>query len=389
MTNTAQAARILVVDDDDTTARLIEVLLSEAGYRVTVAPSGELAFEDAERHPPDLAILDVMLPGMDGYTLCRMLRQSPPTRSLPILMLTAQGDTEDKLAGFDAGADVYLTKPFAPAELVYRIRGLLGRGQIAPPRAPQPKSRAPGQRIAVFGAKGGVGKTTIAVNLAIALAAGASSSVVLVDGDLTFGDVSVHLNLTPTRTILDLLERVEDLDREVFNQALIRHDSDVRVLLSPFRPEQAERVTPEHIQAILDSLACYYDYVVVDCPASYDDVTLAILENADRVLIVVTPEIGPVKNTGVFLDLAAEIGIAEDKLMLVLNRANSEVGISAGEIENTLRVALPFHLNSGGRPVVLSVNRGRPLLLEHPQHPFSLGIKKIAQAVRVPVAAKT
>lgn len=381
--------RILLVDDDAAIANLLRTLLTGLGYQLTVARTGEEALTQAQRQPPDLVLLDVLLPGMDGYTLCRKLRQHPATCNVPILMLTARAETADKLAGFNAGADDYLTKPFEPQELVYRVRALLARAHPSPPFAEQGyrhESRQ-GRIVAVFGAKGGVGKTTIAVNLAIALARDGKTQVALMDGDFFFGDVGVHLNLSPSRSIVDLLEHVDDLDEIVLNRVLIRHESGVRVLLAPYHPEQAEQIGEEHVRKILRALAAAFDCLVVDCQASYDDLTLTILEQADQIMLVLTPEIGPVKNTSVFFDLAAKIGIEQSRIQLVLNRADSEVGIAPSEIERALQKPVVLRLKSGGRAVVLSVNRGLPIVMHQPQHPFSQQILRVAEVVRMPVHA--
>lgn len=382
MSQTA-ATRILAVDDDPTIGKLLTLVLTQSGYQVTVANTGEQALQLAAEHPPDLAILDVMLPGLNGYAVCRQLRQNPATNLLPILMLTAQGETRDKLAGFEAGADDYLTKPFEPSELAYRVKALLARSQM-PSILAVNKPVQRGKRWAVFGAKGGVGKTTLAVNLAIALARVRTLRVALVDTDFEFGDISAHLNLAPSRTILDLIPRVDDMDERLTAQVLIRHESGVHVLLGPYRPEQAERVTPAALEKILTYLTETYDFVITDCASNYDERTLTQLEQADQIVMVLTPEIGPVKNTSTFLELAEKIGIPAHRLRLVLNRANSEVGIAAPEIERALQKPVPLRLMSGGRPVVISVNRGKPILLEQPQHPFSQQVARIADTLRTP-----
>src|SRR5581483_2433202 len=221
--------RILVVDDDPTITKLVSLVLMQTGYNVTTAATAEEGLALAKRLSPDLAILDVMLPGMDGYTLCRKLRENSSTSLMPILMLTAQAETRDKLAGFNAGADDYLTKLFDLVELVYRIKALLARSQMPNMLARTQTQR--GKLWSVFGAKGGVGKTTLAVNLAVTLTRQPNLRVALVDTDLEFGDIGAHLNLAPSRTIMDLVLRLDDIDQELLDRVLIRHESGVKVLL--------------------------------------------------------------------------------------------------------------------------------------------------------------
>lgn len=374
--------KILVVDDDPQIRKLLQLILQQAGFHVTAATNGAEAFKLATAHPPDLAILDVMMPGMDGYTLCRQLRQAPTTNLMPILMLTAQSETRDKLAGFSAGADDYVTKPFESQELLFRVRALLARSQM--PSAGAGKPTQQGQIIAVFGGKGGVGKTVVAVNLAIALAKTRDARVALVDADFWFGDVGAHMNLSPSRTILDLVPRYTELDEELLHRVMMRHESGVHVLLGPYHPEEAERIPSESLGQIVQTLADTFDFVILDCPTSYDERNLTLLESADRIVMVLTPEIGAVKNTSTFFELAEKLELPLGKMQVVLNRANSEVGIAAAEIERALQKPIPMRLASGGRVVVSSVNRGKPLVMEQPKHPFAQQVMRLAELVRTP-----
>lgn len=373
---------ILVVDDDPQIRKLLQLILQQAGFHVTTATNGAEAFQLATAHPPDLAILDVMMPSMDGYTLCRQLRQAPTTNLMPILMLTAQSETRDKLAGFNAGADDYVTKPFESQELLSRVRALLARSQMPSVGAGKPIER--GQVIAIFGGKGGVGKTVVAVNLAVALAKTSDARVALVDADFWFGDVGAHLNLSPSRTILDLVPRYNELDDELLGKVMIRHESGVRVLLGPYHPEDAERIPSDALQQIVQTLADTFDFVILDCPTSYDERNLTVLESADQIVVVLTPEIGAVKNTSTFFELAEKLELPTGKMRIVLNRANSEVGIAAAEIERALQKPIPMRLTSGGRVVVSSVNRGKPLVMEQPKHPFAQQVMRLAALVRTP-----
>lgn len=368
-------ARILVVDDDRPMAELLRRILTNEGYEVDVAYEGQEAIEKSRKGNWSLVLMDVRLPGMDGYTICRTLRQNPSTHYLPILMLTSAGDIADKIAGFEAGADDFVTKPFQPKELVYRIGSLLARAAAT---HSNPPPSAAGKIIALFSSKGGVGKTTIATNLAVALRQQSNRRVALVDADFYFGGVGVHLNLPNVRTLLQLMAEMEGDDPSVVEKVMIPHPSGVRVLLSPFQPEEVDQVTTRHIEKVLDFLAQQYDFVVVDCQPSYDERMLKVLEKADEILLVVTPEVGPLKNTSLFLQWSHKLGYSQDKISVVLNRYNSNVGIGPEEIERTLQHEVTFRLISGGRPVVMSVNQGVPLVIEQPDHPFCMQVYRIA-----------
>ncbi|MGB9738854.1 MAG: AAA family ATPase [Chloroflexus sp.] len=222
----------------------------------------------------------------------------------------------------------------------------------------------------MFGAKGGVGKTTNAVSLALAIRLRTRKRVIIGDADRNFGDVAVHLNIAPTRSIVDIVRGGDEIEQEMVTQVLLSHPSGLQALPAPPRPEEAELVNVEHITWILDLLAVSADYVIVDCQTSYDDRTLSVFDRADHVLLVITPEIGPFKNTSLFLNLANQLGIDQQAISIVLNRANSGVGIGVGEIERVLRRRINLHVISGGQPVVTAVNRGTPLILEQSKHPF-------------------
>ena len=118
------AQRVLVVDDDETVSDVVRRYLEREGYEVDIAADGQSGLEQALASPPDLMVLDLMLPGLDGVEVCRRLRQA---HSLPVIMLTARGDTDDRIAGLEVGADDYVTKPFSPRELTARVGAVLRR----------------------------------------------------------------------------------------------------------------------------------------------------------------------------------------------------------------------------------------------------------------------
>ncbi len=368
--------RILLVDNDAATFDLVVSAVKNDGAQVTQARTGEEAFAKSARELPDVAIVEAALPGMDGYTLVRNWRQNESTRSLPILMLSSKTEVADKLLGFEAGVDDYMTKPFPPQELSYRVKSLLARSRMTAAGGPPAKKR--GLVVAIFGTKGGVGKTTLAVNLAVALRRRTQARIVLVDADFFFGDIPLHLNLAPTTTVMDLVKRMDQLEPELIEKVLVTHSSGVRVLLPPTQPELAEQITAQHMERLLEALRDLYTFILVDCHPNYDDRNLQILEQADQILFVVRPELGPLRNMGVFLNLVFKLGLPPNKIHIVLNRAGSRSGIEVEQIERSFKSRVEFRLMSGGRAVVTSVNRGIPIVIENPKHKLSKQIVTIA-----------
>jgi pilus assembly protein CpaE len=367
------------------TARM-RVLLSRQGFDVTHAATAEGAYDLAVRQSLNLVIVTVELSGTSGLELVRRLRQNPATRALPILVLGTQNRPEDRVAIYEAGADDFIPKPFQSEELVYRVKGLIARAPQATSTKPQSLGR--GRIITVFSSKGGTGKTTIAVNVAVTMRKRMNKRVILFDADFFFGDLNIHLNLPSVRTIIDVVRSGDEITSALIEPMLSTHGSGLRVLLSPQHPEDAELVTARHVMQILEVLSATYEYIIVDCHTSYDDRTLAVLEHSDYILMVATPELGAVENTVLFFDLANKLAIPPERIHLVLNRFNTNVGIEQKEIERTLRRPVEFRLPSGGRPVALSLNRGVPLILERPDHPLAQTIVKMAEDVfKAPVTA--
>jgi pilus assembly protein CpaE len=377
--------RILIVNDDPTASELMRLILTNEGYQTIIVTTAEEGYEEILTRPLNMAILDtaigmtgdLVMSGMDSFTLCRRIRQHPPTRNLPILMLTVGSTMADKMSVFEAGADDLLPKPFQPQELIYRVKSLLVRAAATVPPPTQQRKR--GAVIAFFGTKGGVGKTTVAVNLAVTLQQRTRKKVILFDGDFFFGDVGVHLNLTGGASVTDIVKHGSVLEPSFVDQTLITHSSGLQVLLGPHDPSEAELIAAEHVKNILDFLSGVYDYVVVDCPSNYDDRTLMLLEQATDIMLIVTPEVGPIRNAKVFFELVSNMGMLASKIHIVLNRSNSNVGIEAGGIERTLQHQVEFRLDSGGRQVARSVNHGVPLVIEQPDHPVAQQIFRLAQ----------
>jgi pilus assembly protein CpaE len=354
------AAKILVVDDDPNVQRLLQYTLKQEGYEVVIAADGAEGFRLWGAEAPDLILLDVMLPKLDGYQVATKIRtEEGATGHVPIIMLTAEREVEQKVRGLRAGADDYLIKPFHPAELLARIKSLLARF------APQETlvGRPPlGRVLALYGAKGGVGTTTIAINAAIALHRELGRKVCLVDGNLQFGDHRVFLDLGLDRkSIVDIVS-APSIDLDLVKQVLVRHDSGVDLLLAPPSPETAELVTPAHLPAILDLLRSLYDYVIVDIDKRLDDVNLGILDAAETVFVVMTADLSCLKNVRLVLETIGHLGYEAGKVELVLNRSNAFTGINVKNAEGALKRTIEYQVVNEYRGAISALNTGAPFM---------------------------
>jgi len=239
-----------------------------------------------------------------------------------------------------------------------------------------------GQVIAVFSPKGGVGRTTVAVNVAVAAATELGKSVVLMDGSFQFGDVGVLLNLNPkNKSIADLVPELEAGEADSLDTFVINHSAGVRVLLAPPSPEMAELITPAGVRKVIEGLRRGHDLVIIDCTSWFNETTLAILDAADIVLTLLSLEITSIKNMRLFLEVAEQLGYDQNKVKLVLNRADSSLGIRVSDVESSIGRKVDHTIVSDGRSVVYALNRGVPFFLSNREAQVSQDILLLAQSL--------
>jgi pilus assembly protein CpaE len=226
-----------------------------------------------------------------------------------------------------------------------------------------------------------VGRTTLAVNLAVAMAGEQRQSVTLVDGSFQFGDVGVLLNLNPkNKSIVDVVADPTSTDEDLVDTTLINHSTGIKVLLAPPSPEMAELITVDQVRRMMGRLRDTNDFTVVDLWPHFNDVSLALLDMSDVVLTILTLEITNIKNIRLFLEVAEQLGYG-DRLKLVLNRADSAFGIRVADVENSVGRKIDHQVVSDGRTVVYALNRGVPFVWSNSQAPVSEDILKISRAL--------
>ncbi len=391
----ADQIRVLVVDDIPETRDHLTKLLGFEGDIDVVgsAASGREAVEMAVRLNPDVVLMDINMPDMDGITATEQLSSSAPNTA--VVMMSVQGEADYLRRSMLAGAREFLVKPFSSDELTASIRQVSARERskqnrmaVAPavssngagPR--DGESREPGLIVAVFSPKGGVGRTTVAVNLAVAAATELGKRVAIMDGSFQFGDVGVLLNLNPkSKSIADLIPELDVGELDSIDTFLIDHSAGIRVLLAPPTPETAEMITAAGVRKVLESLRQNHDLVVVDCTAYFNDTTLAILDSADVILTMLSLEITSIKNMRLFLEVAEQLGYENGKVRLVLNRADSALGIRVADVEHSIGRKVDETVVSDGRSVVYALNRGVPFFLSNREAQVSQDILRLARSV--------
>lgn len=235
-----------------------------------------------------------------------------------------------------------------------------------------------GQVITVFSTKGGAGKSVLATSLAVELARRSDEPVCLVDADLQFGDVAVMLKLTPHHTIVDAVSVLDRMDPALLDSLLVTHEpSGLRVMPAPLEPAFADQVGAAEMVAIVEMLRSFCSYVVVDTPAYFNDVVLGLVEVSDRVVLVAGMDIPNVKNVKIGLQTLRLLNTPMEKLLLVLNRANSKVKLDVGEVERTLQVKADVLIPSDVC-VPTAVNKGEPVVLHAPKSGVTKAVQQLA-----------
>ena len=395
--------RILIVDDiADTRENLAKLIGFEPDMEVAAtAGGGQEAVNLAKQHRPHVILMDINMPDMDGITATEIISNTVPES--PIIMMSVQGEQDYLRRSMLAGAREFLVKPFSADELINSIRHVhelekVRRARYAPV-APIPApgaaaaaaaaaGRETGKIITFFSPKGGVGRTTISTNLAVALHQLTGKPVVLVDGSLPFGDIAVILNMSPkAKTIADLIGSFETADSDVVESILVQHSTGIKVMLAPPTPESTELITGAHIKHVLELLRERYAYIVVDTWPSFQEQVITMLDVADVILTLMTLEITSLKNVRVFMEVVEKLGYDEAKVQLVANRNDSSGGIKASDVEASLGRKIPHTIVSDGRTLVLAVNRGVPFVISHRDSQVAKDIFALAQRVATAEAA--
>lgn len=381
----AEKIRIMVVDDiAKVRSNLRQLLELEPEIEVVgEAANGEEALILGRQCNPDLVIMDIGMPVMDGIQATEIMTVELPQTA--IIILSCQDEGEYLRKAMAAGARDYITKPPGREELLQTIhrvyelekRRRQNQDSVLGPRLEKPSE--PGKIFSVFSTKGGVGKSIIAVNLAVAIAQLTHKKIAIVDLDLQFGDIALLFDLLPRRTISDLVGEADCLESRVLNGYLIKHSSAVRVLPAPLRPEYAEVVHVEQVRDILGVLKDNYDYIIVDTHQFFDDLTLSVLDISDSIIMVTTPDILTVKNIKLALEAIRLLNYEPQKIKLVLNRVFTENNISIKDLEEHLNFPIVHSIPNDGKLVVGSCNLGVPFQISHPKAFISKSIMKLAQ----------
>lgn len=386
--------RVMLVDDIAETRDTIRRLLQfESDIEVVAdARTGREGIELAKKHQPHVVLMDINMPDMNGIEATeQIVKQVPRTQ---IIILSVQADPDYMRKAMIVGARDFLTKPPNSDELIATIRRMHEAWKARASQISGPAVAATGDGgstgtgtregkvITVYSPKGGSGTTTVATNLALALQSGMrNSQVLLIDGDLRFGDVGIFLNIDSAKfTFYDVATGVDALDNEFLSNVLIRMENNLRVLVAPHTPADADAITSEQIKKAIAIFKRLFDYIVVDTASEMTDATLTFVENADRVILLTTPDIPSIAGARKFFEVLQVLGYPEQQVFFAVNRVD-KTGITPKDISDSLKHAVRAQLPFDHYGVLLSINRGQPLVLNSKASPVSDAIKRLAASM--------
>ncbi len=357
--------KVIIVDDSVETRNNVKLLLSFE-KRIEVigeAENGEEAVFITKEAHPDIVLMDINMPVMDGIKATEEISLSVPEST--VIIMSVQGEQEYIRKAMAAGARDFLNKPFTGDDLA---RTILRTYDIESRRREHTTTAKVHEEIkstvvTVFSTKGGVGKTTIASNLAVAIARSTKKKVALIDLDLQFGDIAIMLNVSVKNTISDLIKEINQLDRDLMDEYLVTHFSGVRVLPAPIKPEYAEYITAAHLEKIVNTLKESYHYVIIDTSASFHETVLSSLDMSDRILFVSTLDLPTIKNIKSGLDIMETLHYPKEKIKIILNKASEQFGIKYKDFENTLKYPIWAFIPEDSQTVITSANKGFPFVM--------------------------
>lgn len=370
------AEKILIADDEKQDRKELGEHLTRRGYQVKAVDDGLEALKSIRDDPPHLLISDVDMPYINGFELVRRLRHDHRTARLPIVMLSTRRAHQDILTAYAEGADEYIPKPVEMAIVEAKIEALLRRTKPAVEKTERP----PGKTIAFLRAKGGVGATSLAVNVAVALASSGTHRTAILDLNLEFGNAALLMNVRPRLALSDIAQMpADEVDDATFAQLLAAHGSGATVTVGAAVPEHAELVGAALVGQVVDRLRRQADLVLMDMPATFSQTTLAAIDAADLLIVITTPHIGALKSTVDLLAVLAKLRIPAERTVLLLDRVAS----GGASNEEAARVF--------GRKIELVVphmplmdeaaTRGLPLVEWHPDSSGAAQLRELAAKV--------
>ena len=377
--------KILIIDDDVDTLRLVGLMLQRQGYEISAASNGSQGLAKALEERPDLILLDVMMPDMDGYEVARRLRKNPVTLTVPILMFTAKTQLDDKVTGFEVGADDYLTKPTHPTELQAHVKALLARSaQKEPTEVVTAPHEQHGYVIGVLSARGGLGVSSLASNLAASIYTRTQADVILAELTPGQGTLGMDLGSPHQKGLTELLRgTMAEVTREKVESCLSTHNSGLKLLLASENPRDVTLTSQvQNYEAIIARLSTLARFIILDMGNGLPAFVQKILPMCSEQIIVVEGVPGTIQHTKLLIDEMADLKIDRKKISVVLNnRMRTEAQMQLTQVQEKLGHSIAATLTPAPETFLQATRMQTPAVISQPTNMTSQQFLKFADSV--------
>jgi pilus assembly protein CpaE len=377
----ARNPRVIVIDQDQVARSEVQKMLALSGFAVLgEAGYGIEAVSLAKETEPDVVIISIEEPMVRALQTVEAVADLLPQS--PIVTYSSVKDPASMRKAMLAGVSDYLITPVREEDLINSVHSVLAQEERRQARisGEMDEPVACGTVLTVFGAKGGIGKTTISTNLAAALVQKTNQSVVVVDLDTRFGDVAILMDMPVERSIADLAQPEEEINRELLQDCLYTHNTGVTILPAPVRPTDWRSIHAGHIERVVTLLAQTYDYVILDTPGTFNDIVARSLELATLVLLVATVDMASLKDTLLAIDMLRSWNYPQEKVKLVINATNEASNVQPQEVRRMLGRevfwSIPYDRN-----ISTSTQLGMPVVVTKPNAKASESLIELAYAL--------
>lgn len=374
--------RVLLIDDEQFYFKLLQKALKEPEYQLEYAKSGNEGLAKIASFEPEILVVDLKLPELDGFEILNRLRRDPKFGYIPVIVITSKDELSEKLKAFELGADDYLVKPFQPEELVARMGILARRGRAMQMVQKEASTVSDATVVTVHSLRGGLGCSSIVVNLGLAFHKLWGKQTLLMDSVLTAGQVALLLDAKPAATWENLVGlEAESFDDAVVAEIMCSHKSGIRYVASPRYPIAADTFTTEELRVLMERVKKQNEFVVVDTSHDFSDMTIHMLSLSTTILLVMAPEMASLRTTMSALEIYDRLGISLDKVKIALNNNSSNPAIKQAQLEKVLKRPIDFVLPFEAGEVNRALNFGQPFILSNPDLPICLVLEKMAYSL--------
>lgn len=389
-------ARVLLIDDEPIYYKMIVHALKPHGYEVEYARTGMDGLKTVPLFNPDVIITDVRLPDLSGYEVAQRLRRDARFESIPLIFLTSQADLSDKLKAFEVGADDYLSKPFQPEELIARVGMLVRRGEVLRVARQHDEVKDQAEVIAVHSLRGGVGCSSMAINLGMSLYRLWAKPTLIIDAVLNAGQVALMLNASPQHTWEDLVDvKIDDIDSGVVESLTNKHSSGLDYIAAPSYPIATDSLSDDMWQSVLNMLRNVYDFIIIDIPHDFSNICIHMLNSADQVMVMLSPEMASIRAAVCAFNIYDKLNYSPGKIIPVINNLTPQSGIKQSQVEKVIKKPVGYIIPYTPIEFTRAINFGEPVVSNNPDSPITALFEDIAYALskeslkNIPPAAPT